>query len=594
MGKNINWRYLAFLPIIAVLIMNYLFLIEIPIYDYGDMLSDAYAHLNASLVTRLVDYWGPFVDHRHLFPRLTIDLLNRLTNNRHYALETALGFGFRLGLLYLIWVLIRKTDLSERNKTAAWLVSAFLIFWPLMQDIFLIQVYSTVFAWGLTPALLAIYLLHTFWGRWLGIGSAALASAVSCYSQGSGVSLWIAVGLGLLPQRGWSGKQKAVWWLISLMAIGLFLVGMPSRADNGFPPLRDILHIPLRAIKFFFQSFTPPLSFLLVQPYVQAAVGVAIVIFSVLPLLLLLRQKRLFTQTAFPWLTIIIWCLGISAMATLGRSTLMDPFPRPTYFMSQVLALIAPVPLWLALYPNLLPSSREGWLSLPGLLCLVSLVITSLVYMHSSWMAAYSAREFNSQVKWYRSCLRYYPAIEKPVFPDGSEGYINESYLPHFAEMNAFPEYLDATPFSIDVPTTFEIQDKNDLAISASSPEGIQDGTNQATSEAVPGPFQFLITGEDPYVSFKPSPEIHKRHVVSFTIETSAAADVEFSWTDGKAWFDSIPFTREEALTTTNYGCFPESRPDYHLWVTGIRLKFTKLKDPQTLVTIRNIQVLTR
>lgn len=251
-------RYLALGPIFLTLIFTYLFYIALPFQDYWHAWTGSLECRDAGWKAQLSFYWEPFVDQRMVFPKMTIALLSRLPADWHFPLEIALGFATRLGMLGLLWALIRRRDWPEKNKTIALLATAFLLFWPVQQIIFQHHWYSTQYAWCLTPGIAALYFLDKYWGRWVGLGSAALACAVSSFSHGTGLPLWLAIGLTLWPSRSWSGKQKVVWWLLGLGAITLFLVGLPSRVELEFPPLRAALASPGRSLKFFFLTFTPP------------------------------------------------------------------------------------------------------------------------------------------------------------------------------------------------------------------------------------------------------------------------------------------------------------------------------------------------
>ncbi|MBI1746927.1 MAG: hypothetical protein HYR55_10115 [Acidobacteria bacterium] len=245
-------RYLAVLPIAVALMGAYRFFIALPLYDYWDAWVYSLICRDGGLKTQLAFFWEAFVDQRMVFPKITIALLSRLPLHQHFPLEIALGFAARLIMLYLVGRFIHKMEGPEENKIIAWLAGAFLLFWPLQQIIFQHHWYSTQYAWTLLPGVGALYFLDKFWGRWAGIGSAALACAVSSFSHGTGLPLWAAIGAALLPNRDWSGKQKLAWWLISGAAIIGFQAGLPSRADLEFPPLLAALASPRRVVKFSF------------------------------------------------------------------------------------------------------------------------------------------------------------------------------------------------------------------------------------------------------------------------------------------------------------------------------------------------------
>lgn len=549
MREKTKLYYLGVFLITSALVLQILFFIELPVYDYWDSLYGNYAldARHASVKEKLSYAWKPFVDHRALFPRITIDLLRWLTNNRHYTLETVLGFLSRLAVLYLLWLFILGTDLSNHNKVLVWLAAVFLIFWPIQLPVLQLQWYSTNFGWCLLPGTLAVYCLQKFWGRWLGIVSAALACAVSAYSLANGVALWPAIGLSLLPQSQWSAKQKAAWWLISLAALELWMRGMPTRAQLGLPPLTAVFDSPSRGVSYFLKDFTPPLLPLILRPYLHTAVGLAILILCLLPPLLLLRQKRLFTKMAFPWLTLIVWCLGMAAMVTLGRST-VAPRPRDSYFLGQVLALIAAVPLWLTLYPNIWLTEAAGSMSYSGLFRSLLLGVALWIYLVGSEDGVLQARNAQRDINWGKSCLRYYPALDNHeiyLFSYNQLQRFKDMDLALLSALNAFPDYLNPTPFTIAVPTTFVIQEVNDMEV-------LEKGSDR---------FQFVIIGNNPSVVLKPSPQINRWHVVSFTMETSAGADVKFSWNDGAGWLQekSIDLDRKGNLITRNSGYFPET-----------------------------------
>ncbi|MBI3658333.1 MAG: hypothetical protein HY232_18160 [Acidobacteria bacterium] len=580
MHKHLSVRHLAFVPIITSMILSARFFITLPIHDYWYALISSVALQQAGWRAHLAYYWEPFVDQRMVFPKIMIGGLSRLPYTLHFALEIAFGFAARLAMLYLLWRLIRQTEGSERNKTIAGLACAFLLFWPLQQVIFQHHWYSTQYAWSLSPGVLALYLIDRFWGRWLGLLAAALACAVGSFSHGTGLPLWPAIGLGLLPQRGWSDKQKVVWWLLGLCALALFLIGLPPRAVRGFPPLLDILNAPLKGLVFFFQTFAPPFRWLMKHPYARAAVGTGVVIGGLLPLARLWKNKRLFVPATFPWLVLILWCLGMAGLAALARST-FEYHARPIYFAGMTLSYVGAISLWLIAAPRLdadrgqaLPSRRR----MTGSLVLICLTLIYLKGANEGWN---ETRDRYQKVSWAQSCLQYYPALDQHdlyVYPYEDHRAFTEFILPQLAAMNALPDNMRAAPFTIPVPTTFVPERQEGLDIRAAGPSA----------------FQITFAVKDPLVVFKSSPPIPKPCVVSFELSSSVATDVIFSWNDGTGWSKAkaVPMDRKGRPVTKHSGYFPEGRQaDRARPVEAIRLKLTKAEGSPITVTIQDLKV---
>ena len=580
-AKTVGWWGLIAFPIVSVLVLTYTFSLRLPSADYWGLLAGFYLPENAGLKNRLHYYWAPYVDHIVVFPKFTTDLLRWLTDNQHYTLETALGFMGRLATLYLVWLLARRTVASDRQRRLVLAASALLIFWPIQQFVFQIQHYSTLLIWCIPAALLTVYFLHAHWGRWRGLLYGLLASVICAYSQGSGLTLGLAVGLCLLPQSGWSGKQKAVWWLVTLVTIFLFALSVPSRADLGFPPHSAALQDPLRLLGFFFRGFAPSFHYLIERPQLFSVVGAALILFCVWPVLRLFRRGRLFGPLAFPWVVLIAWCLGLVATGALGRSA-TEMIPRATYFLCIVLALISAIVFWLDLYPNLWPAGKAEWFSPRGLLHMAALALLTLVYMAGFRQGVQDTKNWYGLTKFYEGWLRNYPAT---AYLRDPPGWIYPDYGRMWA--HAFPEHMDTTPFTIPVPTAFQVEQGHRL-------EPLEG------DEASPGGLRFVTdgAGDEPYIILKPSPDIYKRHVVYFVLQTSGPADVEFSWDDGTGWSepDALPLMkRRDELRTAHWGSFIErDRRGLSRQVPRIRLKFLNVQQPQTQVTIEELQVFTR
>lgn len=75
------------------------------------------------------------------------------------------------------------------------------------------------------------------------------------------------------------------------------------------------------------------------------------IVFCLGPIGILFRRKQVFSQANFPWLVLILWCMGSAVLATAARSARMYP-PNSIYYAALVIWLVSTVPLWLLAYPN--------------------------------------------------------------------------------------------------------------------------------------------------------------------------------------------------------------------------------------------------
>ncbi|MBI1746928.1 MAG: hypothetical protein HYR55_10120 [Acidobacteria bacterium] len=275
--------------------------------------------------------------------------------------------------------------------------------------------------------------------------------------------------------------------------------------------------------------------------------------------------------------------MSSAGLSALGRSTFIYP-PNSIYYAAMVLALVGAVPLWLTIYPDLWPSTKTVWRTPYGLTCAGALAGLVCIYIVGAWEGLHDARTLQKNTEWAQSYLHYYPALdyhEFYLFPREGFDHFNEFVLPNLIRHNAAPSYIDPTPFTIGVPITFAVQDRNDMDLIAAGPDAVQ-----------------LVTRRpDPYIIFKPFAPIAKKYIVSFTVETSAPANMTFYWNDGRGWSEerSITIDRRGQLATENSGYFPEADAGGRRRnVEAIALKVVDPASPSLTVIIRNRKVWTR
>jgi len=493
-----NIRFLALLPLSASLTLAWLYVLPLPLYDYWDVLHSSYALVGTSVLRHLAFYWEPFVDQKMFFPKLLIDVLTQTTGNRHYGLEIFLGWLCQAISLRLLWNFIDRSDtISPRKKNGVAVVGAFLLFWPLLQERFQNHWYSTQYALVVTPGLLAIDLLQRFWGRWKGLAWAGAACAVAALSHGTGAVLPIALGVALLVGSGWSSAQRVVWWLGTMAGVAALAAGMPSQASLGHPPITAALASPVLLLTYAVKCVAPPLGH-----QWRFSLGIASILLNA-EFLRIAVQKKIRETGAFAWLSLILWCGGVTAASALTRAVLEGDVKTIYY---DFFVLFSASAAYSFAFLSEVPGHPCQRLAGNQASRTILLVLVGFVYFAGSVLGVQLAAGRKKMAGRVECLLGYAPLLSdenvRALFPWPR---FRREILPDLAKAGAFAGILDETPFTRQERTRF--------AISV--------GPNVQTPRIDPEGFEFRIASQALF-QFAPASPLSRSEAVSLDIRTDS------------------------------------------------------------------------
>lgn len=350
------------------MLCSILYFLELPIFDYWDVLNASASLEGKGFREHLDFYWAPFVDQRMVFPKLLIERLFSWTGNNHYGLEIAFGFLCQ-GLCVAICYAFGPPSEQVRERRIRLGVTLLLLFWPYLSFRFQHHWYSTQYSLAITPGLLSIYLVHRS-SNWWSTAFAFLCVVVSALSHGTGLLLAFTWA-GITPfYRRWTPRQRMFFTLGNALLVVLVLSLKPAQSMSQIPPLAESLSHPDRLLLFFIRCFGPKIH--------DGLPGVLLFTVFVAALFRLKRSSKLWQASHFPWLVIGLWSVAVAAGSAFARASLWST-PSHVYYSFFVLFNLTTFHFaWSAGFISL-PKTRKGYLlGLPILVYLLALYGTGV------------------------------------------------------------------------------------------------------------------------------------------------------------------------------------------------------------------------
>jgi len=258
------------------------------------------------------DLWHAQNFHRLFFTQSIITIAANITDWNIHA-EMYISFIFCLITASIVYLFVRRTIKSNLFALLAMLLAGFWLFSPVQSENWL---WGWDVAWFIctAAAVVSIYLITRATGkyRYVFLTGAIAAGVVSIFSFGWGQAIW-PVGLLLLLGQKQTKKPIIIWSISALVAYAAYYF---HYAHSGPPvPVLAFLHEPINAICYLFVMFGRPYTYDL---YAAMTLG-AVSLLLLLPVSLLLWQRRKQLTPYLPWLGLIFFALIGAVMILLGR-----------------------------------------------------------------------------------------------------------------------------------------------------------------------------------------------------------------------------------------------------------------------------------
>lgn len=340
---------LGILALMTTVFVSIYYFLEMPIYDYWDVLYGSSLLEGKGLRAHLEFYWAPFVDQKMAFPKVLIERLFAWTENSHYALEIVFGFLCQ-ALCVAICFLLGREDIDKSPKRLRLGVLLLLLFWPYLAFRFQHHWYSTQYSLAITPGIISLYLIHRYPHRWSALISVLLLTMIGALSHGTGLFLSVTWVLAAPFQRSWSKTQRAVFLITNFMIVALVVALKPPQELSQLPPLTNSLKSPDQLLLFFFRCFGPRMHEGLPGFFIFAIFAAALV--------RLYKQGLLRAETIRPWLVLGLWSCAVAGGSALARSGIGST-PSHFYFSFFVFFWVTTFQLALAAGFFVIPKRRS-------------------------------------------------------------------------------------------------------------------------------------------------------------------------------------------------------------------------------------------
>jgi hypothetical protein len=209
-----------------MLLLIHHYAVNVPFWDEWDELSVVPKAYDGTL--DFASIFGQQNEHRPITSRLASILIAR-TSQLNLVHEMYVGFVFEFLSLILIWRML-VSSLRERAPSLILpltIVSSLMLFWTVAWENWIWGIASFQYLGAVFLAVLAIWGLTTWRGRWEGVAIGAAATALAIYTTGHGFAL-IPVGLFWLLASGISDRsirwlQICLFGLVGALCIILYL-----------------------------------------------------------------------------------------------------------------------------------------------------------------------------------------------------------------------------------------------------------------------------------------------------------------------------------------------------------------------------------
>lgn len=326
---GIAWAvfFLGVAATVTTVVAAYLYFLELPIFDYWDVLYGSAQLEKKGFSEHLAFYWAPFVDQKMVFPKLLIERLFHWTGNKHLPLEILIGLICQAFIAALGWKLCPPSESVNESRIRLGVILA-LFFWPYLAFRFQHHWYSTQYSLAILPGLLGIYLLGKYPGRWPALAGAFCLGCIGALSHGTGLFL-LAAWLVTMPfRRKWMRLQRALFCLGNLALIAVVLATKPSQDLSQLPALFDSLKSPGQFALFFFRCFGPRIH--------KGIPGFVLFLLSLLSVGKLIRAGQFFRPDLTALQTLTLWCCAVAGGSSLARASL-GAYPSHVYYSFFVL-----------------------------------------------------------------------------------------------------------------------------------------------------------------------------------------------------------------------------------------------------------------
>lgn len=544
----------------------------LPYGDYWDALSFGVVSAEAGAEAFFLHLWSPFVDQRMVFPKAAITTLALLTDNRHYAIEIALGFAAQLTVFFAFLAVLRPLRTGRAiPDTILWLAPAYVLFWPVQWPRFQNHWYSTQYSLVLAPALLAVLALARRPGTWLGLGLAWLGALVSGYSHGTGALFSVAVGVALIVYPGWSRGQRAAWWSWTITLVASWRIGMPTAAESGLPTSAVLLSQSLTRLRYAVACLGVP-----DHPFL---VGAVLLVLLVLALRVLGRAGRLRDPKLFPAAVIVLWILGTAATTAVFRGG-FGGVPPPQYLAFFVLFPIVVVALYVqATGPRELRLAR----GLASLWVVGPLLLLGVATYASGAVRGIESMKYHCEVvRAAEARLRGSPVVTfddlRAIFPFER---IVTMHLPALRDRGLLEAYYPGrNAFTRPVPVRFRLGEHARLAITRGEPEGVS----------------LKARGENAHITLNLEPPLERGAAVAFKMRVTSPERTFLQWSDARGWRGPTESRfRGREVDGWYWFHFPETRAERRtLPITALRVVFVGAKPGQELAVLGDLRAWAR
>ena len=236
-------------PILMLFLIHH-YAVNVPFWDEWDELSVVPKAYNGTL-----DFASLFAqqnEHRPITSRLVSILIAR-TSQLNLVHEMYLGFALEFLSLILIWrMLVRSLkETAPALIIPLTVVSSLMLFWTVAWENWIWGIASFQYLAAVFLAVLAVWGLTTWRGRWEGVAVGAASTAVAIYTTGHGFAL-VPVGLFWLLLAGISDRdipwlQICLFGLIGALCTILYLQnyhspGFYAMGASRVRPLKTFLY----------------------------------------------------------------------------------------------------------------------------------------------------------------------------------------------------------------------------------------------------------------------------------------------------------------------------------------------------------------
>jgi hypothetical protein len=344
-------------PAIFIAWFLWRYAVDVPIWDDlgpGTTLHDSLAH---GLTWKAL--MAQHSEARIFFPRLIYQVLDLNTHwDVRYHMYVSYLMIFCTGLV-LIRLCLRTID----NRSIALAAAVFMnlmLFSPVQWDNFLWGIMLVSFVPGLM-LVIAIYCLGSELELWVSAPIAAAATIVAVYSNACGILLWVLpIPYFFMQPTRFRRWIIGAWLALAAICTGYYFHGYER--PPGHPPISEMLHNPLLAVKFLLAfigngvrqnwDFEADVKLGLI-PTVAWLVGVLYVA--------VIGRSRLLWRNALPWVILGAYTFGNGALTTLGRygfgplAAIAERYP--TYVIPLWFSII---PLWIVIFRHSI--RKNSWL----------------------------------------------------------------------------------------------------------------------------------------------------------------------------------------------------------------------------------------